>query len=434
VLAPGALDIVPLYTRFAALRLEGGRREAEDVADERCRVLIRRLTSDAERYQRPFDRGHAENTSFEYPLFVPNARGAMAPHALVVLHGLNESYFQKLFPWAYAYTAHTGWPSLIFPMSFYVNRRPSRVFTEGRIFMKQYRQRRELPGNRFASPFNAVRSQRIAEHPARMASELLQSYHDLRQLAAAAREGRVPPLPRGTVLHFLGYSLGGYLAAMLLGADDTGLFAGSRAVLFASGGPIRARAAEERIDPRSLLILDEIAADRLAAFFGALAAETRGVSTLAEAREGSAARPDADTALARVVPCLESETDFAALGIALEMLDPTADGAAAARLARVASRLAVVVDENDTVIPAAGIRASVGRFVPAVTSLDLGNHEYPFNLSERLHDDFARVRSEAPEQWERLTACLQGPAAIAPRFAEAFGRLIEVTAAHGATP
>ena len=430
MLPPSALDMVPLYTRFAGFRLEGGRHEAEDIADERCRVVIRRLTSAADRYLPPSDRGYPENTSFEYPVVVPSDARRSAPHALVVLHGLNESYFQKLFPWAYAYTVLTGSPSLIFPMAFYINRRPSRLFTAGRVFMKVYQERRALPHNRYASPFNAPRSRRIDERPECMAAELLQSYHDLRQLAVAARAGEVPPLPRGTVLHFLGYSLGGYLAAMLLAADESGLFAQSRAVLFASGGPVRARSDKDRIDPRSLLILDEISSGRLVRFTTELSGHIAEVSTLAAARDQIRGTPASETASARVLDGLETETDYAALKIALELFDPVATAATSSRLGRIADRLSVVVDENDTVIPAAGIRSGLGRFVPTITSIDAGNHEYPFNLAERLPDDYQRLRSDAPEQHQRLTACLQGPAPISARFTEAFGQLIERTADH----
>lgn len=54
-----------------------------------------------------------ENTTFRYPLFLPE--GNEAPGAIFLLHGLNEKQWDKYLPWAYELCLKTGYAVLLFP-------------------------------------------------------------------------------------------------------------------------------------------------------------------------------------------------------------------------------------------------------------------------------------------------------------------------------
>jgi pimeloyl-ACP methyl ester carboxylesterase len=427
MLRDDAFDIGAIYERFAALRLERGDDAAIEIGDARCRVHVRRFQSADDRYLPAEDRGQDANQAFDFPVFVP-ARGSAAPRALVVLHGLNETYYQKLVPWAYAYTVHAGAPSLIFPMAYYLNRRPPALYVDNNVFIRDYKRRRTLPGNAYSSPFNSTRSGRLDARPERLFGEMLQSYRDLRRIAAAARAGTLAPLPAGTRLDFLGYSLGGYLSLMLLASDPDGLFAESRVLLFASGGPVDA-ARGRPVDPRSILILDTLASLRAVTFVRAVIETLHDAPDLAAALARARERHGDDAP--RIAALLETlgADDFQAMRAGVGAFAAgRRDLATTALLQSVAKRVTAIGSAEDTVIPLSGIEENLAGVVDPVRAITTGNHEYPFNLATVLPPEFERFRKDSREEYQALTRLLQATTSVEPAYRASFSRLIETAA------
>ena len=74
----------------------------------------------------PEDQKEIENIQFPYILFLPDGKRRF-DEVLIILNGLNESEYRKFFPWAATF-AMSGIPTIIFPISFLINRRPRRWF------------------------------------------------------------------------------------------------------------------------------------------------------------------------------------------------------------------------------------------------------------------------------------------------------------------
>jgi hypothetical protein len=331
------------------------------------------------------DRDIEENQRFDFPLFLPEETARHAD-VLVLLHGLNETVYTKLFPWAASLARLRCAPVAIFPMAFHLNRRPHSWIEEGR---ERYPERARIPGNAKASPLNAVLSRRIEAHPGRFFRAGLHTANDLADLARAARDGALGPLPPRTRLHFLGYSAGGYLALTLLLADTEGLFSQSRAVLFAAGAPA---ASGVRMD--SLLILDATASRALRAF-----------------HEGEA--PGAD-------PEVERWLREHPLGRSFQRIFLGDDLARA--LAPLQGRLIALAGAADAVIPTSGMAAALPG-VPLYT-LDLGIHEAPFNVEWPLPGEYSATVGR------RLLVEVARSADVAPRYRPAFAEFAGRIAAH----
>ena len=227
-------------------------------------------------------------------------------------------------------------------------------------------------GNACATPINAALSERLSEDPARFYRHGLQSFSDLMGLAESLQAGdwKVAggrgrsPFRRGCEVQLLGYSLGGYLSLILkLHPQSADLF--GRSLLFCSGASGLGKPGW-RADPVSDLILDLDASTRWREYFG----------------QFEAGRSPYDTRRAALFHqvMLASTPEFRA------------------RLAEHRSEFLVIAGTADRVIPAAGIRSNLG-FADHV--LDLGIHEYPFNLAAYpapgADRSMARAYDVAPE-------------------------------------
>src|SRR5262245_5474763 len=102
---------------------------------------------------RPDDQGETENVTFALPLILPRRPGPFE-RAIIILHGLNESEYRKFFPWACT-LASAGFPVILFPISFLVNRRPRRWMSNAET-QRCLRARQALPGNTVATRYNTI--------------------------------------------------------------------------------------------------------------------------------------------------------------------------------------------------------------------------------------------------------------------------------------
>ena len=353
---PYVLSAEPYYKAFHENLLAWGERHPPVVTDQFLCIKADFCSQHAQRL-RPDDQDEAENVAFALPLLLPQRPGPFE-RAIIILHGLNESEYRKFFPWACT-LAGAGFPVVMFPMTFLVNRRPPRWMSNAET-QRCLRVRQAIPGNTVATRYNTILSGRLDRHPERLFLGGRQSYGDLLDLATSLRDGTlmvedgrhgtlVPrqPFAAGTRVDFLAYSIGGYLTlALLLGEGDGPDLSSSRAVIFAAGAPFTHSDQAFNANTLSPFILDRVATERVRQFYGSGLAEL-----LLDNPPGRWCR-----AIFRAEP--------SGLDIPLQRIRP---------------RLFTVGNTADTVVPPAGMAETFG---PLDCLLALGAHEYPFSVAD----------------------------------------------------
>jgi hypothetical protein len=299
----------------------------------------------------PKDQKEIENIQFPYILFLPQG-AKQFNEALIILNGLNESEYRKFFPWAASF-AMSGVPTIIFPIAFLINRRPRRWFIPADL-EKKLESRRSMDGNGTCTLYNVVLSERLERNPERFFLAGLETYRDLFDLGNSINSGLYAvaqgdrafyPFANGTRVHFLGYSLGGYLSLILLmGKKDEPIFSQSKLIILCSGAAINNENTDLNANPISPLILDRSASRRLVGFY----------------KNGEE------------FPFMD--TDEAALFKAVFLGDR---GVLDAELRRLRGRIKIIGGENDRVIPIRGMEKNIGWIDE---DLKLGIHEYPFSV------------------------------------------------------
>lgn len=353
---PYVLSAEPYYKAFHENLLAWGQAHPPVVATQFV-CLKADWRSQQAQLLRPDDQDEAENVAFALPLVLPR-RSAPFERVIVILHGLNESEYRKFFPWACT-LASAGFPVVLFPITFLVNRRPRHWMSNAET-QRCLRARQALPGNTVTTRYNTILSERLDRHPERLFLGGRQSYSDLLDLVASLRHGTlalddghdgglVPrqPFAEGTRVDFLAYSIGGYLTlGLLLGEGDTPALSLSRAVIFAAGAPFSHADQALNANTLSPFILDGLATERVRQFYGSVTAEP-----LLDGPQGHWCR-----ALFR--------SEHSALDPALQ---------------RIRARLFTIGNTADTVVPPDGMAEMFG---PLDCLLTLGAHEYPFSLSD----------------------------------------------------
>jgi pimeloyl-ACP methyl ester carboxylesterase len=206
------------------------------------------------------DEAIRENLSFSYPVF-KSSNPAKNKQAIILLHGLNERSWSKYLVWAYFLTLHTGRPVILFPIAFHMNRSPEawgnpRVMSS--ILTARKQRLGEVPMSSFA---NVALSERLCEDPLRFFTSGQQSAADLVQLTKQLSNGGHPLFEKGTTVDLFAYSIGAFLAQILLLGNPGGLYSDSRLFLFCGG------AFFDQMDGVSKLIMDQQAFDKLRHFY-----------------------------------------------------------------------------------------------------------------------------------------------------------------------
>jgi len=320
------------------------------------------------------DQGVKENIQFRVPLSLPE-QGIPAEQCLIVGHGFNETDYAKIFPWSYFLCRELRMPVLVFPCAFHLNRRPSHWVKLSRSL---YHKRRQIQGNRSSSPFNSVVSQRMSEAPQRFFLGALQSHQDLLDLVRLIRSGKLKVLlggqildltKEGAIVHFLGYSMSGYLFLGELLLDAEGLFEDSKCVLFNSF------AAWDEANPVSVLVVDEDAYRKGTDFYlGAyrLSSDEGFIALYEDSREGVL---------------------FRKLFLRDSGLSPLKTD-----LAPLRERLLLIADPHDPIFPGKAIARHLGEDL-ATVFLTLGRHEFPFNISRADSENFHHLAKAMRRSW-----------------------------------
>ncbi|MBK7212531.1 MAG: hypothetical protein IPH88_04375 [Bacteroidales bacterium] len=179
------------------------------------------------------DFGIKENQEFRYPVFPGNDTNRSRP--ILLLHGLNERSWNKYLPWASTLAEQTGRPVILFPIAFHMNRSPAAWADPHKMSMLVAERQNRLGKIPYATFVNVALSERLTEDPSRFLTSGSQSAEDIIQLARQLKSGKHPYFPAGTEFDIFGYSIGSFLAQVLLLANPEGLFSNCRLFVFCGG-------------------------------------------------------------------------------------------------------------------------------------------------------------------------------------------------------
>lgn len=190
-----------------------------------------------------------ENRYFNFPLFKMK-KSRESKNVIILFHGLNEKAWDKYLPWAKRLVESTGKSVLMFPLAFHMNRTPSE-WINPRLMMRVSEEKKRLfPRTKFSSIANAAINMRLQFMPLRFLWSGLQSLYDVIQLVRLIKDGAIPSVDRDAGIDFFAYSIGSFLAEILLMLDPEGFFSTSKLFNFC-GGPVLTRTS-----PVSKYILD----------------------------------------------------------------------------------------------------------------------------------------------------------------------------------
>lgn len=200
-----------------------------------------------------------ENSSFSYPVFVPANHDS--GKVILLLHGLNERSWIKYLSWAHYLADNTGSYVVMFPISFHMNRSPS-AWSDPRSMMPLVKERIQRYANPDMASFaNLALSNRLSENPLRFFNSGHNTVGDIVQLLSSVRDGNHPVIPGGSRVNIFSYSIGAFLAQILMIGNPDKLFSESKLYMFCGG------AAFSYMRGTSKLIMDKEAFDKVYDFY-----------------------------------------------------------------------------------------------------------------------------------------------------------------------
>ena len=186
-------------------------------------------------WENPTDLVIGENIEFSYPVFIPSEQ-QQTSEAILILHGLNERNWSKYLTWAEHLCSETGKAVILFPIAFHVNRSPQ-SWSNPRNLRDILDFRRKKNGeDRCLSFANVAFSERVCEEPYRFYRSGRQTVNDLTQLFGDIKQGVHPAFNANTNIDIFAYSIGAFLAEIILFSNPKNLFSSSKLFLFCGGG------------------------------------------------------------------------------------------------------------------------------------------------------------------------------------------------------
>ena len=200
-----------------------------------------------------------ENVSFSYPVFVP--ADTASRKVILLFHGLNERSWVKYLVWAYYLAQNTGSYVILFPISFHINRSPE-LWMDPRAMFSYLSERRTNFGDvSMSSIANIALSNRLTEDPMRFFNSGYQTSEDIVKLMSMIRDGRHEVIPGGSKVNIFAYSIGAFLAQIILMGNPENLFSESKLFMFCGGSVF------SNMHGTSKLIMDSLAYDKVFNFY-----------------------------------------------------------------------------------------------------------------------------------------------------------------------
>jgi hypothetical protein len=196
-----------------------------------------------------------ENHSFSYPVFSPG--NIKSDKVILLLHGLNERSWIKYLVWAYYLALNTDSWVILFPISFHINRSPS-SWKDPRAMISFMKDRNSSIGEIDMSSFaNIALSNRLTEDPMRFFKSGFQTVSDIEKLLSSVRNGEHEIIPCTDRFNIFAYSIGAFLAQIILMGNPGNLFSESKLFIFCGGSVF------SNMQGSSKLIMDRLAFDRV---------------------------------------------------------------------------------------------------------------------------------------------------------------------------
>jgi len=197
----------------------------------------------------------AENRDFSYPVFSP--RNKKSDKVILLLHGLNERSWVKYLVWAYYLAQNTDSWVILFPISFHINRSPS-SWKDPRMMIPFMKDRNSSIGEINKSSFaNIALSNRLTEDPMRFFKSGYQTTSDIVKLFSVIRNGEHKIIPSTNKFNIFAYSIGAFLAEIILMGNPRNLFSESKLFIFCGGSVF------SNMQGSSKLIMDSLAFDKV---------------------------------------------------------------------------------------------------------------------------------------------------------------------------
>lgn len=190
-------------------------------------------TQDKHYYSVSNDLAVEENRAFSYPVFVPENRESKK--VILLFHGLNERSWEKYLSWAYCLSEELCSYVVLFPISFHINRTPL-SWREPRATFNNYTSRKEVLGEiEKSSLANVTLSNRLCEKPLRFFSSGYQTMQDVSVLVESIYNGSHQVIPQTDNVDVFAYSIGAFMAEILMMGNPKDLFAKSKLFIFCGG-------------------------------------------------------------------------------------------------------------------------------------------------------------------------------------------------------
>ena len=190
-----------------------------------------------------------ENITFRYHIFSPTGV-EKAEKIVMMFHGFNEKDWYKYLPWANFIVKETGKSVVLFPIAFHMNRAPLEWSDTRPMFQVSNRRKELFPDIIHSSLSNAAISTRLHTKPQRFLWSGIQSYYDSIQFIDEFKSGLHPFILPIAEVDMFAYSIGAFLAEVLIMTNHKHYFDQSKLVMFC-GGPVF-----NRLSPVSKFILD----------------------------------------------------------------------------------------------------------------------------------------------------------------------------------
>ena len=190
-----------------------------------------------------------ENIHFRYHMFRP-AGNQKVKEVILMFHGFNEKHWAKYSTWAKTLVDKTGKAVLLFPIAFHMNRAPLSWSDSHQMYAISQQRKSRHPEVICSTLSNVAISTRLHNKPQRFIWSGLQTYYDVISLMKDIKANQHPDIEADASIDFFAYSIGGFLAQILMMTNYEGYFSKSKLCLFCGG------AVFNRLSPVSKFILD----------------------------------------------------------------------------------------------------------------------------------------------------------------------------------